>query len=484
MIAAPAPSSPASPVRYQRHRPEQTELHRIVRENLEALRAPAEDEGRRGPPSFVQKTFEAYLTCGLLCLGFLRAICDRCPSSVLIAFSCKKRGLCPSCGARRMEEGTEHIMTRVLPEAPVRQWVLSLPFQLRLWVAYDESLFSAIIRIFVSEVFRVHQEKAREAGLTEPVHSGAIACPQRFGNALNCNPHLHAVVLDGVYARDGGGELVFHALPPPTPSQIQQVSAGTCRRVLKLLRRRGLTDAEGLLPLEEVGGQRALGEAAERQWPLFAEVDGEGRVRAVREAVKAGRAGEVRGFSTHAGVCASGEEREKRRRIVRYCLRPPFAAKQVRATRDGRVALMLRHPRSNGATHAVFTELGFMRKLAAIVPPPVRHEVRYFGVLSSASRLRSEVVPAPRVELGLGPSTTATTPEPSSAGRSRSWAKLLERVYGLDALACPSCPEGRLKIVAAILEPAVVKKILLHLELDDEPPRPRPRRDLELFPDA
>jgi hypothetical protein len=262
----------------------------------------------------------------------------------------------------------------------------------------------------------VHQEKAREGGLEEPVHSGAIACPQRFGNALNCNPHLHAVLLDGVYARDGGGELVFHALPPPTPSQIQQVSAGTCRRVLSCC--------------------AAEGSPMRRVWC---------RSR----------------FSTHAAVCASGEE-----------------------PRDGRVALELRHPRGNGATHAVFTELGFMRKLAAIVPPPGRHEVRYFGVLSSASRLRSEVVPVPRVELGLGPSTSAVTPEPSSAGRSRSWAKPLERVYGLDALACPSCPEGRLKIVAAILEPAVVKKILEHLELDDEPPRPRPRWDLDLFPDA
>jgi hypothetical protein len=481
MIAAPVPCSPATPVRYQRHRPEQTELHRIVRENLPALREPADDESRRGPPSFVLKTFEAYLDCGLLCRGFLRARCDRCPTSVLIAFSCKKRGLCPSCGARRMEEGTEHLMTRVLPEVTVRQWVLSLPFQLRLWVAFDESLFSAIIRIFVSEVFRLHQEKAREVGLREPVHSGAIACPQRFGNALNCNPHLHAVVLDGVYTQEDGGALVFHALPAPTPSEVEQVSAGTCRRVLLLLRRRGLSDAEGMVPLEELDDRRAVGVAAERQWPLFAEVDGEGRVRPIRDAVRAGRSGEVRGFSTHALVWAGGEDREKRRRIVRYCLRPPLCANQVRATRDGRVSLELRHAWSDGATHAVFTELLFMRKLAAIVPPPGRHQVVYFGVLSSASRLRSEVVPAPRVELGHGPEALAMA---APSDRRVSWAKLLQRVYGVDALACPSCPEGRLKIVAAILEPAVVKKILEHLELDDEPPRAPPRRDLLLFPDA
>src|SRR5205807_1950415 len=67
------------PVRYQRHRPEATELHRIVRDNLDALRDPPEDVGRGAPPAFVLKTFEQYLSCGLLCRGFLRAGLPRLP---------------------------------------------------------------------------------------------------------------------------------------------------------------------------------------------------------------------------------------------------------------------------------------------------------------------------------------------------------------------------------------------------------------------
>lgn len=48
----------------------------------------------------------------------------------LLAFSCKRRGFCPSCGARRMTDGAAWVVDQVLPDRPVRQWVLSLPFPL------------------------------------------------------------------------------------------------------------------------------------------------------------------------------------------------------------------------------------------------------------------------------------------------------------------------------------------------------------------
>jgi len=71
----------------------------------------------------------------------------------------------------------------------------------------------------------------------------------------------------------------------------------------------------------------------------------------------------ARGFSVHAGVHAAAGDVERRRRIVRWCLRPPFAAAQFSATQDGRVAFALRHPRADGATHVVFPELTVLHKL-------------------------------------------------------------------------------------------------------------------------
>jgi hypothetical protein len=49
----------------------------------------------------VQHEFYDYLQCGILAHGFLRMGCDTCQKEVLLAFSCKRRGFCPSCAGRR-----------------------------------------------------------------------------------------------------------------------------------------------------------------------------------------------------------------------------------------------------------------------------------------------------------------------------------------------------------------------------------------------
>lgn len=82
-------------------------------------------------PCFIPLEFEDSLKCGLLEHGFLRVKCDGCRHEYLVAFSCKRRGLCPSCGAGRMVESAAHLVDHVFPEAPVRQWVLTFPFALR-----------------------------------------------------------------------------------------------------------------------------------------------------------------------------------------------------------------------------------------------------------------------------------------------------------------------------------------------------------------
>jgi hypothetical protein len=53
--------------------------------------------------------------------------CEHCHAEKLVAFGCKKCGLCTSCGARRMAETAALLADEVLPERPLRQWVLSLP---------------------------------------------------------------------------------------------------------------------------------------------------------------------------------------------------------------------------------------------------------------------------------------------------------------------------------------------------------------------
>ena len=95
-----------------------------------ALAAEADPAGT-GVPVWVERDFRAYLRCGILAHGFARARCADCRHEFLVAFSCKGRGVCPSCNARRMVETAAHLTDNVLPALPVRQWVLSVPKRLR-----------------------------------------------------------------------------------------------------------------------------------------------------------------------------------------------------------------------------------------------------------------------------------------------------------------------------------------------------------------
>ena len=131
-------------VHYERHRPEETTLYKLVQENIETFFAQVETEAGSGLPDFVKDEFEAFLECGILAHGFLRLRCANCAHEKLVAFSCKKRGFCPSCGARRMAQTAAHLVDHIIPQVPVRQWVLSLPIPLRYLLAAHPYLLTPI----------------------------------------------------------------------------------------------------------------------------------------------------------------------------------------------------------------------------------------------------------------------------------------------------------------------------------------------------
>ena len=96
-----AASNAVATARHQRHQPEKTPLYQIVEQHYPALAEYLKAQGRP-LPYCVQREFEGYLKCGRLEHGFLRVRCEGCHHEKLVAFSCKRRGFCPSCGARRM----------------------------------------------------------------------------------------------------------------------------------------------------------------------------------------------------------------------------------------------------------------------------------------------------------------------------------------------------------------------------------------------
>jgi hypothetical protein len=145
---------------YERHRPEETVLYGVVQQELETFLARARWRDRT-VPRFVERELRAYLRCGILAHGFVHVHCDECGLDRAVAFSCKGRGFCPSCGGRRMADTAAHLVDRVLPEVPVRQWVLSLPVALRYRLAYDSGLTSAVLGVFVRTVFASLRRRAR-----------------------------------------------------------------------------------------------------------------------------------------------------------------------------------------------------------------------------------------------------------------------------------------------------------------------------------
>jgi len=100
----------------------------------------------------VREEFDAYLRCGVLDHGVLRVVCEQCHGERLVAISCKKRGFCPSCGARRMAESARHLVEEVPGPRSVRQWVLSLPYPLRFLSASKPDVIGPVLAIMHSVI--------------------------------------------------------------------------------------------------------------------------------------------------------------------------------------------------------------------------------------------------------------------------------------------------------------------------------------------
>jgi hypothetical protein len=241
---------------YERRRPEQTTLYRVVRENLETLYAAVGAGEGTALPAFVKKELEGYLDCGILAKGFAHLKCEGCGECRLVAWSCKDRGFFASCLGRRMNQTAANLIERTLPKAPLRQWVLTFPFELRHRLAYDSKLLGRVTRVFVDTVLRLYRAK-----LSAGAKGGALTVVQRSSSDLRLNPHLHTVALDGVFVeRDGA--LAFHALPHLKTEEVKDVLHTAASRIVKHLTRRGVV-TEGSEITHDEG-------FAEREPALFA----------------------------------------------------------------------------------------------------------------------------------------------------------------------------------------------------------------------
>src|SRR5262245_21008672 len=196
-----APHLEASPPAYVPRDPSRTILYQVVAAHLETFLATvAADPTATGLPAYVKEEFYAYLQCGILAHGFVRLGCDTCPHPMLLAFSCKTRGFCPSCAGRRMAPQAAHLVEQVLPWVPTRQWVVSVPIPLRYWMVPSRELTATVHTIIRRTIAQYYVKQAVRNGATRAaVQPGSVPFVQRFGGSLNANLHYHLIFLEGVF---------------------------------------------------------------------------------------------------------------------------------------------------------------------------------------------------------------------------------------------------------------------------------------------
>jgi hypothetical protein len=385
-----------------------------------------------------------------------------------------------------MSQTAAQLVDHVIPHVPVRQWVLSLPIPLRLLLAAQPELITPVLGV----VLRVLERHLRDAaGLVGGEgQGGAVTLVQRFGSAANLNVHLHCLVLGGVYRSDAEGVAEFIEAAAPTDEELHELLHTVIARLMKMLTRRGVLvedtgqswlgepDDEG----EEARTLRLLQAAAVTYRIAFGARAGQ-KVLTLRGAMprevtaRQPLCAELDGFSLHAAVRIEAHERKRLERLCRYITRPALSDERIRVNAAGQVELELKTPWRDGTTHLVMSPLEFMQRLAALVPRPRLHLIRYHGVLAPNAKLRARVVPqgllahAPAATEAAGAGECDVETVQGRAHRI-GWARLLKRVFDIDVQRCPRCGGGQVKIIAAILERAAIEKILTHLGLDPQPP--------------
>lgn len=478
---------------YERRQPEQTLLYQVVARDWPSFCERAELEG--GLPKFVVDEFEAYLRCGILEHGLAHLACRRCGESVVVGFSCKRRGFCPACLGRRMSDIAAHLVDEVLPKVPIRQWVCSLPWRLRYAMGYNRELCADVLAAFIGALRRSLRRRAkRELGLrsVEDAQIGAITFVQRGDSSLRLNVHFHTLALDGVYVRDATGVLRFHALPNPSPEHVSDVARWTHEQLVRVCERHGrsldeLDDATDELAQDQPALAACYG-ASVHDHQLLGTAPGQRTRKLVHPVCEAPAPGEaladVGGVNVHAGPAIDGRDRRRLERLCRYVARPPVSQERLELAPD-RQRLLYRFKRAwRDGTHAVLLDpLDFIARLAALIPPPRFHLLRYHGVLAAHANARSEVVPgrAPELveptQLKLLFDGEVTVREPGSKPASRHpWAWLLQRVFAVDIMVCPRC-RGAMKLVEIANERDAIARVFATVGLGPRPP-PRPRPPL------
>ncbi len=405
---------------YARRRPERTPLHRAVSQALPQFQDQVHDSGQ-ALPHFINDTFRRYLSCGDLRYGFARLYCQNCKHNRLVAFSCKKRGVCPSCAGRNMSQRALRHRDQVLPHTRIRQWVLTFPKPLHLYLAYSPDALTDATEVFI-DTLRDHYRRACLPSVSNPPESydvdylkayytprhpndlGAITSIQRHTDALTLFTHLHTLVNDGLFTsadhdvnsapRASVSQTRFVTSPSLTSSHLKDLLILYERRLTRRFIRRGyLRPTDPSLPASEQTFTLSWGDhppteeerhllrcyaASDKLRHAFGPRAGEPLRLDLDEAdIKPKIDQELcvthSGFNLHAETVIEPEDRDQLERLSRYIQRPVIAHDRLIELEDGRFYYRFNRVWKSGAKGIFFKGPDFLERLAGVIPPPRKH---------------------------------------------------------------------------------------------------------------
>jgi len=403
---------------YRPRTPQSTSFYQLVQDHGECLKNAYPDQyeqqfGYYRP--IIEKVFFRYLDCGILRCGFARIRCDHCHSEYLLPFSCKTRTFCPSCHAKRSAVFSEWVCEEVLEPVTHRHYVFSIPKILRTYFRYNRRLLSGLSRCAYETV----KEMMQAIIVDNSVTPGMIVAIQTFGSSdIHWHPHLHCLVTNGCFDKDG----TFHPMDILLPSAIIEVFQ---HKVFRMLLKEGLI---------------------------------------TEERVKMILSWRHTGFHVHNEGRVVANDMEGRERLARYLIRPPVSLERLTYDRKNQQVFY------QGKTQTyTYQPLDFLAYVSLHIPNKGEQIVRYYGWYSNKSRgLRKAVLALSEAKKDKPASPTISPAHEDLTHYQKkcrsAWARLIRKIYEVDPLVCPQC-QHTMRIIAFIEHDAIIQKILKHLGL-------------------
>ena len=329
------------------------------------------------------------------------------------------------------------LSTSPIRPVPHRHWVWSVPKMLRLHFLHHRKLLPKLCRcawdsltIFLHEVLD-HRD----------VFPGGILVPQTFGGMANWNPHVHALITDTCWDRKGN----LLPMPDMDIADIHVVEKLFAVLVFKML-------------LEE---------------SMISE-----------ELVENMNSWKHSGFSVYCAQPIEACDDNGRNALSEYISRAPFSLERMSFNENSKTVLYKGehfHP-TLARNFDVTDPLEWIARITSHIPRKGAKQVIYYGAYSQAWRGRERrqgILPkAPTEE---EPASSAN--DRPSCSRRQLWAALLKKVWDIDALKCPKCG-GQMKVISFIEQPSVIRRILKHLDLWEDPRPPPEPLEMVCEPDA